>query len=68
MTPQILIDLKQVADSGPRNSYLLDRVAAALKRHLGLTDSRAAIAAEITSHCTIRPSPSGPVLMGWYLR
>lgn len=68
MTPQILIDLQRVADPGPRNSFMLDRVAAALKRHLKLTDTRATIAAEIEQHCDVRPSPSGPVLMGWYMR
>ncbi len=65
---QILCDLSQIADEGPGNSFLLDRVSRRLKGTLQLSDSLADIESEIRAHCTVTRSPAGPVLQGWALR
>lgn len=67
MTALIMKDLNRVAEPGPRNAFMLDRV---IKRILALYSraSRDEVEAEIRQHCDVTDSPSGPVLQGWCLR
>ncbi len=65
---QILSDLREVADAGPRNGFMLDRVAQRLKVKLNLSDSLASIERAIRAECRVTSSPSGDVLQGWALK
>lgn len=68
MTCQIHKDLHKVADAGPGNSFLLDRVVRRLKQRLGTTTPNTEIERLIRAGCEVTSSPSGPVLRGWFLR
>ena len=65
---QIIRDLSKVADPGPGNSYLLSPVVRRLKQKLGTTTPNAEIERLIRASCEVTSSPSGLVLVGWYLK